>query len=287
MKRKILKYLKNYIKDRIYGPEADYTLQMLFEEYEKQTIQTLDGLYQATEDFVKFLYRHRDRILKGLSYLELGDFENEFNKIVIAFRNISSSDNVNEISKFVHLAESLYDNKDTKILDVGAGGIPLSSFLFTTTFDEVYSMDKFLLSNDYLKAQGVNPINGYFDGDTDISNYDYIVGKCPCSAIPHIVKASANANKPYFMELCDCSLNSIVLPNGSIPEKWQEVLFDYDKNITFLGDYAFNVDATKSQLIKMIEGNQPHQSLNLSFPAIQFLAHCFNELVNESMFQLQ
>ena len=284
MKRKVLKHLKEYIKKNVYG---DYTLFMLFQEYEKQTIKTLDGLYQTTEEFIKFLYKNRDKILKDISYIEAADFEKEFDEIIFAFRHISRSDNVNSTYEFVRLAETLYDDKSATILDVGAGAIPLSSFLFTTSFDEVYSMDKFLLSEEYIKGQGVQPINAYFKKDTNISGYDYIVGKCPCSAIPHIVKNSAKENKPYFLELCDCSLNSIILPNGTIPEKWEDVLFDYDPNITFVGDYALNIDASKSQLIKLIENGQPHQSLNLSFNAINFLANCFKEIVSEQTYQMQ
>ena len=284
MKRKVLKHLKEYIKKNVYG---DYTLFMLFQEYEKQTIKTLDGLYQTTEEFIKFLYKNRDKILKDISYIEAADFEKEFDEIIFAFRHISRSDNVNSTYEFVRLAETLYDDKSATILDVGAGAIPLSSFLFTTSFDEVYSMDKFLLSEEYIKGQGVQPINAYFKKDTNISGYDYIVGKCPCSAIPHIVKNSAKENKPYFLELCDCSLNSIILPNGTIPEKWEDVLFDYDPNITFVGDYALNIDASKSQLIKLIENGQPHHSLNLSFNAINFLASCFKEIVSEQSYQMQ
>lgn len=284
MKRKVLKHLKEYIKNNVYG---DYTLFMLFQEYEKQTIQTLEGLYKTTEEFIKFLYRNRDKILKEVSYIEAADFEKEFDEIIYAFRHIANSASVNSTYEFVRLAETIYDDKSATILDVGAGAIPLSSFLFTTTFDEVYAMDKFLFSNEYLKAQGVNPINAYFKKDTNISNYDYIVGKCPCSAIPHIVKNSAKENKPYFLELCDCSLNSIVLPNGTIPEKWEDVLFDYDPNITFVGSYALNIDATKSQLIKLIENGKPHQSLNLSFHAVHFLASCFKEILNEQSYQMQ
>ena len=284
MKRRVLKHLKEYIKKNVYG---DYTLFMLFQEYEKQTIKTLEGLYKATEEFISFLYKNRDKILKELSYIEAADFEKEFDEIMFAFRHISRSDNVNSTYEFVRLAETLYDDKSATILDVGAGGIPLSSFLFTTSFDEVYSMDKFLLSEDYISAQGVHPINAFFKSDTNISAYDYIVGKCPCSAIPHIVKNSVKENKPYFLELCDCSLNSIILPNGTIPEQWEDVLFDYDPNITFVGDYALNIDATKSQLIKLIENGKPHQSLNLSFNAVNFLAHCFKEIVSEQSLQMQ
>lgn len=282
MKRKVLKHLKEYIKKNVY---SDYTLYSLFQEYEKNALISIDGLQKATKDFINFLTKHKYKILKDLPNSKFCQFNEEFDKILIAFKYFSTPKNVDSIYTFVKLAESLYDNKQSKILDVGSGGIPLSSFLFTTSFEDVYSMDKFLLSNDFLKAQNITPINDYFDSTTNVTNYDYVVGQCPCSAIPYIIQNCAKENKPYFIELCNCSLKNIELKDGSHPFSWQEVVYDYDSNITYLEPFVFNIDATQSQIIKNIEGNGIHESLNISSSAIKFLSICFNELIYESSFQ--
>ena len=67
MDKKVLKYLKNYIKAHSYGRNADYTLQTLFYEYESRTIDSLDRLFVATQEFVNFLFKNKYKILKSIN----------------------------------------------------------------------------------------------------------------------------------------------------------------------------------------------------------------------------
>ena len=294
MDKKVLKYLKNYIKRHTYGRNADYTLQTLFYAYETRAIDSLEGLFLATEEFIKFLVFNKQKILKDISKhsnINRDYFDKEYESILVAFDHISNSYQIDQQSKFVRISKLLYSDPNTRLLDVGAGGIPLTSLLFTTDYTDVSSMDKFLLSNEFLEAQNITPYNQYYTNHTDVSNFDYVVARRPCSAIPSIVKTCAKQNKPYFIELCGCHLERITLPDGSHPQSWEEVLPEYDNNIKFVDDFAFNIDASKSQALKLIETTHPEIFDNITgttpnFVAMSFLIDCFNDIEQELMLGL-
>lgn len=148
--------------------------------------------------------------------------------------------------------------QSSHILDVGPGIIPYSSLAIAREAKNVSAMDKkFLFAVESLKAMNVNAIDMFFDENTSIEDYDFIVGKCPCSAIPHIVKKCKELNKPYFLELCNCALpnRKIYLRDDHLREaySWKNVLPDIDPNIKFYEDYAFNLDASPEQVKNVIE----------------------------------
>lgn len=289
------KIFKELYKKHTYGTGADYTLQSLFYAYETQTINSLDGLFVATQEFVQFLYYNKAKILKKINKAGTHNqdyFDIEYDRIMLAFSHIADDNQLFEQSKFIKVAELFNNDPNARLLDVGAGGIPLTSLLFTTDYDNVSSMDKFLLSNEFLRAQNITPYNQYFTTKTDVSSFDYIVGRRPCSAIPSVVKNCTKENKPYFMELCGCHLEHITLDDGSHPNSWEEVLPNYDPNIKFVDGYAFNIDASKSQVHKMIEHCHPeifdrNNPLAHSFLAMSFLIDCFNEIEQEIMMGLE
>ena len=212
--------------------------------------------------------------------------------VMMSFNNIYDSAQLEAQSKFVKLSNMVYHDPNTKLLDVGAGGIPLTSFLFTTDYTDVSSMDKFLISNDFLKAQNVTPYNQYYTNYTDVSNFDFVVGRRPCSAIPSIVKTCSKQNKPYLLELCGCHLEHMTLPDGSHPNSWQDILPLYDEQIQFAGNYAFNVDISQSQATRIIESLHPEaftqkNGVPKNFVAMSFLVDCFNEIEQEMLASIE
>lgn len=290
MNKKTFKYLKKYIKEHTFGSDADYTLQSLFRVFENQEIKTVDDIFTVSYEFIRFLETNRNKILKNLYLKHHVEFEDEYEMLLKAFAPFRYAGECHKQSTFVRCASELFDDSNAKILDVGPGRVPLTSFMFKERFDQVYAMDNFLLSDEFIKATGVEPLRQYFNNSTDISNYDYIVGKRPCSAIHSIVETCAKQNKPYFLELCNCNLKQYRTKDGLKPSEWEDVLFDIDPNITFLDSYAFNIDASKSQVMRSIEGSaEHHQSLNNYPPfesllALEFLKSCFLEIQNEKGF---
>ncbi len=148
--------------------------------------------------------------------------------------------------------------ENAHILDVGSGKVPYSSLAMATDAKKVSSMDKdFLFAIESLKAMNVDALDMYFDENTPVEDYDFVVGKCPCSAIPHIVSQCVKANKPYFMELCNCALpnRKIYLRDSNFDEaySWKNVLPNIDPNIKFFDNYAFNLDASPEQIKAIVD----------------------------------
>ena len=292
MDKRTIKFLKNYIKSHVYGRYADYTLQSLFRAYENREINTFDDVLIATQAFLTFLHINKKRILKKMKDIYKEDFDNELECLIRTFDIFSDPHILNSQVKFVKIANVLYSPQNSKILDVGPGAFPITSYLFTDIYDDVHAMDKFLLSDDFLKSQNITPHSEFFTQLTDVSDYDYIVGKRPCSAIENIVTNSAKANKPYLIELCGCELDKYVLPDGTHPHTWEDILREIDPNISFVQDYAFNIDATQSQFLRLLEENNPIfekekiTQNGLTFPALSFLADCFNEIELELYTQM-
>lgn len=144
------------------------------------------------------------------------------------------------------------NNQDTRFLDVGAGDIPFSSMVLAKSFKDVTAMDKLILSNQCLQRFNVKGKNEYFGEKTKVDDYDFVVGKRPCSAIENIVKNASSANKPYFLELCSCELGKIATREGFY-RGWEDILPEYDSNIKFYHKFAFNLDATQEQVGRLLE----------------------------------
>lgn len=173
-----------------------------------------------------------------------------------------------KLSKFAYttfekkFAETVLEISPTKpenahILDVGSGYIPYSALALGTETKQTSTMDdEFLFAVESLKAMNVNAHLMYFDENTPVDDYDFVVGKCPCSAIPHIVSQCVKANKPYFIELCNCALpnRELYIRNANFEESysWKNVLPNIDPNVKFFDDYAFNLDASPEQVKKVI-----------------------------------
>ena len=168
--------------------------------------------------------------------------------------------------------------ENAHILDVGSGRMPYSSLAMATEAKKVSSMDKdFLFAIESLKAMNVDALDMYFDANTPVDDYDFVVGKCPCSAIPHIVSQCVKANKPYFMELCNCALPNrrIYIRNNDFEESysWKNILPDIDPNIKFFDNYAFNLDASPEQIKKIVDDihNTVVQTTRFKVPALKLI----------------
>ena len=138
-------------------------------------------------------------------------------------------------------------DKKVKVLDIGSGRIPYSSILLGAEGYDVTSMDNFYLSNECLSNLGVKSWRGMFYFRQDVSNYDLLVGRKPCSAIRSMVIAGKKYDKPYFIRLCDCSLGG-----GEIYE-WRHILTRIDRGIQFFGDYAYNLSNARFETPNNIE----------------------------------
>lgn len=253
MKASTKSFLIDYILGHKYGRYCGYTFVDLFKMYSALEISGLSDINSAVVDFCDFIENHYHLVtcadpeytkrlpikVKAVKY----HFYNKFN-----IREKGDQ------KRFASIVETLAPNKKrTRALDVGASEFPYSSIIMASHFDHTTAMDRrFYLSEESLHSMDVDPLEKLFNAETDISNHDFIVGRFPCSAIEPIVKVCAKNNKPYFIELCQCKLPwPKDLPAGEY-FGWENVLPAWDPHVKVVDGFATNIDATASQISKII-----------------------------------
>lgn len=141
----------------------------------------------------------------------------------------------------------ILNNKEVKILEVGSGRIPYSSILLGDEGYNISSMDNFYLPNECLSRLGVKGYRQLFHIKEDVSQYDFLVGRKPCSAIRAMVVAGKKYAKPYFIKLCNCSFG------GGDVDEWKPILSKIDHNIDFYKGYAYNFNNASFDVAHNIE----------------------------------
>ncbi len=224
----------------------------LFKEYSKTEIKSFDELYNTPENFHNMLVSNIDIFTKllhpNMDYANIVDRLRAFGKSFIS----SLQRNRNEQKEFVDAIGVSADLQDFKILDVGPGSIPHSSILLGNKADNVCAIeDGFYISDECLENFNVSTIDGYFDTNSDISGYNMVVGRMPCTAIDSIVYLCAKHKKQYFIETCNCNMPTIADFNRiwSVDVRtkdswygWQDMLPGLDAGIGSFGSYVYHVE---------------------------------------------
>lgn len=230
----------------------------LFTQFSSFEIDDINQILDSTDEFFDFLMSTKtyqtDRLVKKAIDQARRSLRRDMR---VFFHESKFANTVYELSPT--------SPQNSHILDVGPGEVPYSSLVLATETKKVSAMDKsFLFSIESLKQMNVNAFNTYFDQNTNIDDYDFVVGSCPCTAIPYIVDKCVKQNKPYFILLCDCATYSTQIPimNDFAMQKkftWNQILPELDPNIKFYDDYAFNLDASPEQVKAVIEQvNDPY-----------------------------
>lgn len=249
-------FLEKYLFQNTYGENADYLLTNLFKEFSTREIKSIDDVRKSGIEFFRFIKTHKNKIIRKTASPD-GFFE-EAERIAAGLEYATNPVHQKDKRLFVDISKEFMSSRNTKILDVGSGVVPFSSYLFAQEYDHVSAMDKFIVTLEFLESLNIDGIEEYFKPDTSVSDYDFVVGKCPCSAIPYMVDNCIKDNKPYFIELCECELPKINPYTGKRPANWQEILVEMDSGIRFYDDYAFHIDATDEQAKRMIEKHIEH-----------------------------
>lgn len=234
-------------------PSKENPIIELYSNYSSLEIDDYNRIIDATKEFFDFLTN--SNIYQTDKFFA---FAIHHAKKVIT-RMVSRFSYENSGQKFANTVHNLSPTKpeNAHILDVGPGIVPYSSLALATSTKKVSAMDDFFLfSNQSLQAMNVNAIEEYFDQNTNIDDYDFVVGSCPCTAIPYIVQKCKNQNKPYFLMLCDCATYSKKIPIlNEFAElgkyTWSSILPEIDPKITIFDDYAFNL-GSNPDLVKRI-----------------------------------
>lgn len=253
----LTKLFLHYYLSRCSLDKNQFDVDSLLKEYFKREIKSLDDVRNSGFEFFTFIKNHENKILRKTA--SSFDFYKEAKHLAQGVDFATNPKFIKHNRLFVNLTKEFMSSKNTKLLDVGAGVIPFSSILFAKEYEYVSAMDKFALTIEFLESLDVHGIEEYFTSNTDISNYDLIVGRNPCSAIPHIVENCAKNNKPYIIELCECELPDINPFTGKSVKGWDEILPYVDNKIRFYNDFAYNIDATDSQATKIFDKYEINQ----------------------------
>ena len=252
MKNITKEFLMQYIERHPYKEALDYDMYRIFQYYSTLEIKSDNDIIRAIEDFKRFWQENLPLVKceKTSRLLLESSVMQEINQITQTVLNARSV----PVEQFANIVDILTPAKHSSIFDVGSGKYPYSSIMLAEKNNIVTSIDRsFYLSNKSLERMKVKVVNAYFDDTTSVGNYDFVVGRFPCSAIEHIVGNCKKSNKPYFIQLCPC--NAPVLENKTkfFWQRWQALLSSLDPNIQFFHNYAFNIDATPQQVESVIK----------------------------------
>ncbi len=232
-------WLLNYVQTHCLND--DYTFSDLFYNiYVQKMFNNVEDLINDIDDFFDFLINHANFIKKP-DYLApekvLYFIENSRHNVKMNFAGPAFEGQ----KQFAEIATKITPNPENKsLLDVGPGHFAISSLFLAKKFKRVTAMDAcFFLSLQALKNMNVCALSEYYRKTTDISDYDIVVGRAPCTAIKPIVTTCSKAKKPYFLQLCDCDLPA-EYKSDTDGLGWEHVLKKVDKGITFYKTYAFN-----------------------------------------------
>ena len=231
--------IKRFLESIPYGV-GDNNLLNLFRFYTDNNIKKADDIQPTISQFKHILSLTAD-YLKFPCEQSKQLFGTDMHRLFSHLKGFSS-DLSTSYKEYLHIVKTLMPTKEGgHLLDVGCGKVaPLGSIELSKSIDKVSAMDKHLLSPTTINKLGVNGIYGYFNKQSDVSNYDFVTGRAPCGAIDSIVDVCSKNNTPYFIRTCNCQLPA--------DQYWQDILPEIDPNIQFYGDYAFNADASVEQV---------------------------------------
>lgn len=168
------------------------------------------------------------------------------NKVMLGFTN--NNDTINQIYCYLSIDDKdinpylafynyLRSNFDLNknILEVGSGTIPI--LVTYLNKDNVTLMDKNLIEEFY---KDYNYIKETFNVDTNIDDYDLIIGYNPCQATESIIRNAIQNNKNFSIALCGCCF----LPNEyeeRTSQKWHEYLYNIANELA-KDNYEIKID---------------------------------------------
>lgn len=242
--------LRKIINSKEYN-ENNFNLNHIFKAFSSFAIKTQEDFAKAPNEFLEFITNNHD-CFNFASEQDSDKFISEIPDFIIRLDSFFKAGCALKHDAYTITAMTLAPNKEnSSLLEVGAGSVPYSSISIARHIKDVSSIDNFSVSNDCLKTFNVTGIDDMFTEKTDVSPYDFIIAQRSCGAFEDIVKSASSANKPYFLQLCNCELENIAKRTG-IHRSWKQILPEYDSNIKFYDNFAFNVDATPQQVRNLL-----------------------------------
>lgn len=231
MKKSTIFEMKDYLRRHVAMRENGYLIDQAFKIFADREIESV-------EDFVDSPYIFTDAILECADSFRTRTFFELMNDVPDAIQRfreelihvVRSNEVIQNFNGIV--TEMMPRGKDTKVLNVASGRIPMGAFELAQSHDHVDAIDKFFVSDPLIKKFNVEPHNQYVDETTDVSGFDMMVAHMPCGATNDIIKLGAKFDKPYLICFCGCGLphNKVTL---KVDPDWQKKLRRIDPRIKF------------------------------------------------------
>lgn len=225
MKNSTMRELHNFFVTNDANIGNGFLFDKAFRIYALGEIASPQDFWRAPDEFCDYLSGHME-FFNAVSVFELMvAFPRQ---LEMFYRFVVSCINPDERAEFVDAAsELLINGSKTKTLDVGAGQIPLSSFMLADGHENISAMDHFFIPTQTIERFHVTPRDEYLTPLTDVSEYEMLIANTPCAGTRDMIRVAAENNLPYFIRFCDCGLPH--RKHGKKPVKnWQKVLQKLD-----------------------------------------------------------
>lgn len=263
MRKECREFLENYISSNNYDDKSENSFYRIFKLYSAFEVRCQEDIKGAIDEFFEFFLKFLDSPILKRGYLEPVKLIHVKTKNLHRYLEAPITAGQKGYSKIIKTIAPR--GSRSAILDVGAGLYPKSSIYLAKDIDSVSAMDKdFILSAESLKGMNVQAKEELFTSSTSVEQYDIVAGRFPCSAIIDIVSQCKKANKPYFLQLCDCKLPPNPAPLTNPIWTWKQVLTQIDPDIRFYNSCAFNIDASDKQMKALIEKHIIPSEQNIS-----------------------
>ena len=268
--------LREYLSSHRLVTLTDYWA--FYKVYSKYGVDSVKSFRNSYKGFYNFLMRNIDIQAATLSdkIVAKGNIDRSSNYLQSQISGTLDS----KYQTYVNIVNDLLGSRLDHVLDVGAGSMPGSSMLLSKDHTHVTTMDdNFDIAPSSLKKMNITPKEEYFDDDTDVSKYDAITGRHPCSAILSMVRKASESGKPYIIELCGCDEPTMInVLNKTLPDMdkldipalfskvtysttsgrilvdfgWEDILPMYDPEAKVVGGYVTNLDITREDMLKYL-----------------------------------
>lgn len=252
MKKSTLITMQDYISNLQPASNNDIILS-LFKKFCELEVEKASDLLKVEEEYREFMtmtvMNFNCSMFEKFMFMQvINSFCNQLRLRINPYEFYNQSELVSD------LVDIMPYKKDTKVLDVGSGDIPLASFAMSEVGPHATALekDKFWVTHEMLKNFNIEPKDQtLFTEDTDISNYDMLFGVAPCEAFVPLVKNCGKHNKPYFVKMCKCGLPTD--ETGKPRKDYKSYLKVFDPKIRFYKSFAYNLDISESGLRKALK----------------------------------
>lgn len=149
----------------------------------------------------------------------------------------------NRYLEFSKIIQEKYNIKDSSILEVGAGTLPvLSKMLAEKTNKPVTAMDPYMYQIDH-KIKNLKLLRQSLTETTSYDVPDLYVGMMPCDATEIIVKEAIKNRRNFIISMCTCDYGYNQLFSEYFPNNYIKSFINYTEQLLSFNDMGILYEA--------------------------------------------